>query len=396
MNGVTTHTRIWLAFAVMLAMPKAVALEATISAKYKGESSGRFTNTTPPASYCKQWPAECQNLEAVELPITYAKISTKGTADVRDQFYVKVPGPRQVDVYHEQSGESHRMPFEVTGFSQQVLWLVNRNPVFTAYVDGGCRYKRTFGYRETPGRVLYLWELRNPQAPSACFSVNDRAPAGYVATTPVSEMGIAYNLKMPPPYRMKPGTYRGSLTYSIGPGGDFDFGNDVTELNGNSLTLNFVLEVEHAFIFDFPPGSDRAVLEPPGGWQSWLSGARAPERLQRDLPFRLWSTGPFKVYKLCQYDLGSHCAIRNPDSQQAPVEVALSLPGGISHQNSAVNRVVLPTGRLNALQFEAVQAVLNRPGQLHFQVARNDVRGMLAHPGTTYTGHVTVVFDAEL
>ncbi|MGH8486890.1 MAG: hypothetical protein ACRESP_21035, partial [Pseudomonas sp.] len=297
MSGVAMQPRTWLALVALLMMPTASALEATITAEYRGGASGRFVNTTPPASYCHQWPAECQGLEAVELPITYLKTSTKGTTDVRDQFFVKTPGPRQVDVYHELTGESHRMPFEVTGISQKVVWQLSRNPVFTAYVRGGCSYKRTFGWPAAPS-ALYLWQVRNPQAPSACYSVNEMAPDGYVATTPVSDMGVAYNLSMPPPYRMKPGTYRGSLTYTLGPGGDFDFGNDVTELNGNSLTLNFVLEVEHAFIFDFPPGSDRAVLEPPGGWHSWLSGARAPERLQRDLPFRLWSTGPFKVYKL--------------------------------------------------------------------------------------------------
>jgi len=41
-------------------------------------------------------------------------------------------------------------------------------------------------------------------------------------------------------------------------------------------------------------------------------------------------------------------------------------------------------------------ATLNRPGQLHFQVAQDDMDGMLRYPGTTYTGQVTVVFDAEL
>lgn len=396
MSGMANTHRSWLVLAVLLAISPAAALEATISAEYRGGASGRFDNTTPPASFCIQWPADCRTLEAVELPITYVKTATKGAADVRDLFFIKTPGPRQVDVYHELTGESHRILFQVTGVSQSVQWRLGGNPVLTASVRGGCSYRRAYGWPAAPSHALYLWTVRNPQAPGGCYSIADKMSPGYVATPPVKNMGIAYDLNMPPPYRMKPGIYRGSLTYTIGPGGDFDFGNDVTELNGNSLTLNFVLEVEHAFIFDFPPGSDRAVLEPPGGWQGWLSGARAPERLQRDLPFRLWSTGPFKAYKLCQYDMGTHCGIRNPGNQEVPVEVSVSLPGGLTHGGSAANRVVLPSGRHNALQFESMQPVLNRPGQLHFQVARNDVRSMLAHPGTTYTGHVTVVFDAEL
>lgn len=68
--------------------------------------------------------------------------------------------------------------------------------------------------------------------------------------------------------------YRGSLTYTIGPGGDFDFGNNVTGLSGDTLVINFELDVQHAFIFEFPPGSERAVLEPKGGWQAWLDGGQ--------------------------------------------------------------------------------------------------------------------------
>lgn len=70
--------------------------------------------------------------------------------------------------------------------------------------------------------------------------------------------------------------YRGSLTYTIGPGGDFDFGNNVTGLSGDTLVINFELDVQHAFIFEFPPGSERAVLEPKGGWQAWLDGGQPP------------------------------------------------------------------------------------------------------------------------
>jgi len=74
----------------------------------------------------------------------------------------------------------------------------------------------------------------------------------------------------------------------------------------------------------------------------------------------------------------------------------MSLPAGIEHAGAPVQRLALPSGRLAALQFDAAMATLNRPGQLHFQVAQDDMDGMLRYPGTTYTGQVTVVFDAEL
>ncbi len=386
----------WVAAALLLCIQQVAALEATISAEYRGAASGRFTNTTPLASYCLQWPADCVGAQAAALPITYTKKATKGATDPRDQFYVKVPGVREIDVYHELTGESHRMKFEITAISQMVQWPLGANPVMTTQVRGGCRYRRTYGWPATPSRALYLWSVSSPQAPGGCYSITDRMQPGYEATPPVSEMGIAYNLDMPPPYRMKPGIYSGSITYSIGPGGDFDFGSDVTDLNGNSLTLNFRLDVQHAFVFDFPPGSDRAVLEPTGGWRNWLGGRGAPPRLYRDLPFRLWSTGPFKVYTLCSLYVGGLCGMRNGSGHEVPVDVALSLPGGIEHQGRPVHRLPLPIGRGQALAFDSVMPTLNRPGQLHFQVGPEPVKTMLDHAGSTYNGLVTVVFDSEL
>lgn len=388
--------RWWLGGALLLAAPLAGALETTISAQYLGGGSGRFDNTTPPTGLCQYWAALCSNRGTVELPISYVKRSINKAPDTRDQYYYKLPGRKEVVVYHDQTGEPHRMTFDFTSVSQKTTVQGNpNNSPAKGSPRGGCTGGASLSFLSTRTVVFYRLIL-DPQSPQPCWSSDLFEPEGVVDVSTVTEMGVAYTLDMPPPYRLKEGSYRGSVTYSIGPGGDFDFGNGVSQLNGNSLLINFVLEVKHAFFFDFPPGSERAVLEPPGGWNAWLSGGRVPQRIYRDLPFRLWSTGPLKVYKLCQHYVGDHCGIRNDGNEQAPVEVALSLPSGIQHQGNAVSRLVLPTGRPAALQLESVTPVLNRPGQLHFEVGRDDVRDMLAHPGTTYTGQVTVVFDAEL
>ncbi|KJK09828.1 hypothetical protein D3C81_315480 [compost metagenome] len=390
--------RFWLLLGLVLlgGAPVAGALEVTISAQYRGGGSGRFENTTPPGGLCQGWPATCRNRMTVNLPITYSKKTTKGAVDSRDEFFLQLPGRREVDVFHEQTGEPRRMTFEWTAVSQKVLASsLNHHPLYQPVLSSGCRFVgSTSQFR--PAIVTYLWDIGIPQSPVACWANGKNAPVGRVEVATVLETSVAYAMDIPPPYRLKAGTYRGSQTYSIGPGGDFDFGNDVTELSGGSLTVNFVLDVQHAFIFEFPPGSDRAVLEPQGGWNAWLTGGRRPGRLYRDLPFRLWSTGPFKVYKQCQYEDGDRCGIRNDDSDQVPVTIALTLPAGVEHRGATVNRLALPTGRSAALQFEAATPTLNRAGQLHFEVARDDVGSMLAHPGSTYTGQVTVVFDAEL
>lgn len=398
MRGVLVgRLRGFLGAALLLAAPMVSALDVTISAEYRGGGTGRFDNTTPPGGLCRSWPATCRNRTTVTLPITYDKKTTKGAADPRDEFYLSLPARREVDVYHDATGESRRLTFEWTAISQrvQVASDIFYHPLYQMNLYGGCsRVGSTSQFR--PAVVTYLFDVTQPTAPSPCWANGSNAPNGRIEIASVLDTSVAYAIDINPPFRMPSGTWRGSVTYSIGPGGDFDFGNDVTALSGDSLTVNFVLDVQHAFIFEFPPGSDRAVLEPPGGWQAWLAGGKPPQRLHRDLPFRVWSTGPFKVYKLCEHYVDTRCAIRNPQNDQVPVEVAISLPSGIEHQGAPVQRLALPSGRQAALPFAAAMATLNRPGQLHFQVARSDVQGMLKHPGSTYTGLVTVVFDAEL
>ncbi|MGE8328297.1 hypothetical protein [Pseudomonas urmiensis] len=374
----------------------ASAVETTLTAQYRGGGSGRFENTTPPASFCSHFGALCRRGTTVELPITYAKRTVQLAPDPRDQFYVKLPAQRVVDVYHEQTGESRRMSFQFNSVAQRVVSTIYyHNPVDRTTVDGPCKKGAGLGW-QTLRTYFYVWYVNDPLSPGGCWSTHYDPRPGTVENVQVESTGVTYTLDIPPPYRLRAGIYRGSVTYSIGPGGDFDFGNDVSALSGDTLTINFELDVQHAFLFEFAPGSEKAVLEPRNGWSACLAGGRAPGRVYRDLPFRLWSTGPFKVYKLCQYQADVRCAIINDASHQVPVEVALSLPPGIQYQNRPVERLVLPTGPAAALQLDAAQPTLNRPGHLHFEVAKDDVSTMLAHPGSTYNGQVTVVFDAEL
>ncbi|BBV98551.1 hypothetical protein [Pseudomonas monteilii] len=391
----TRRVLVWLLTALALPMSFVEAAQVTISAQYRGGGSGRFDNTTPPGGMCQYMPYTCRTRQTVALPITYTKQTTKDAADVRDQFYVQLPGRKQIDVYHEQTGEPRQITFDWSAISQEVHGSdVTRIAPGNRDVRGGCRMVTTVSqYR--PPIVRYLWDMTSPAAPQPCSVSVLQGGSGQRDTVDVTDTSVAYQLNLPPPYRLPAGIYRSSVVYSVGPGGDFDFGNQVSGLSTNTLTVDFVLDVQHAFIFEFPPGSDRAVLEPRGGWKSRLSGGRPPQRLYRDLPFRVWSTGPFKAYKLCQYNMAGTCAIRNADQHQVPVGISLSLPAGIQHRGQAVERVPLPTGRGAALQFEAATPALNRPGQLHFEVASAAVGEMLDHAGSTYNGMATVVFDAE-
>lgn len=101
----------WLGGVLWLAPPVALALDVTITAQYLGGGTGRFDNTTPPGGLCSSWFATCRTRTTVTLPITYDKKTTKGAADPRDLFYVGLPAKREVDIYHDTTGESRRLTF---------------------------------------------------------------------------------------------------------------------------------------------------------------------------------------------------------------------------------------------------------------------------------------------
>ncbi|MDR0211341.1 MAG: hypothetical protein LBJ33_19560 [Pseudomonas putida] len=373
--------------------------EVTVSARYNGNVSGTFENTTPQAGFCGVWPGVCQSLQVftASLPLNYEKVSTHLAENPREQFYIKLPARRTVQVVHDKGIDIHELAFEITHSSQKIDGDKNfpntANPVFTAYPQGGCSYVKTY---LTAHQAYYLWATRVPETPSPCYSSGHGGQANDVYFTPVSDMGIGYRLTMPSALRMKQGIYRGRANFTVGPGGDFDLGDGVSNLSSPNLTINFELDVQHAFVLNFPAASDRAVLEPPGGWSRWLGGGTPPSRLERSLRLNLWSTGPFKVYKMCQYDQGASCGIRNGAGHQVPVDVALTLPSGVQHANAPVQRLTIPTGRDAALAFEMAMPVAGQSGQLHFDVVAQHVKSMLDYPGSTYLGDVTVLFDATL
>lgn len=384
--------RLLLIGALVLAVP-AQALEVTLSAQYRGENPAKFEHTTPPASACPIKPTFCRNALTVTLPITYTKL-TKVTNEPRENFYVSVPASRQVDIYHEQSGEAHQVLLDFPSISQRVASPNRgRNPANTRYGRGGCNVQGAVW--TSPNEVLTHWNM--PRRPGECWTRPESAGFGQQETVSTSELSLVYTLGLPPTYKLKPGIYRGSVTYSLGAGGDFDFGNDVTALNSNEVKINIVLDVQHSFRVEFPLGFDHAVLEPPGGWAAWLDGGRIPPRLYSDLSMRLWSSGPFKVYKLCEYDVGDGCGIRNRRGEEVGLKVAITMPYGIRYQGwQTVTNKPLPTGRAGALELEAMLHTVNGPSQLHFEVAQVDLRPMLDRAGELYSGKVTVIFDAEI
>jgi hypothetical protein len=197
---------------------------------------------------------------------------------------------------------------------------------------------------------------------------------------------------------MSSGEYKGSLTYTAGPGMDFDMG-DVLIPNDNSITLNFTLDVMHALKVDIPPGGNKIELVPQGGWQAWLNQGRKPVRLFRDQTFNISASSRFKMHLECQYPVGNNCALRDVESADlVPLNTSVSLPHGLTDASGQpIHRRPLRLDGSGTDLFQPGFYVERRPGTLHFEVVREHVEQMLRDGAAkTYSGDVTVVWDSEV
>jgi hypothetical protein len=209
---------------------------------------------------------------------------------------------------------------------------------------------------------------------------------------------FAYELRTPNPLTMSAGHYTGTLNYGVGPGQDFDMG-DVMLPNDSVLTLNFNLEVQHTLKVEIPPGGNRQVLEPQGGWQAWLNQGRKPTRLFRDQMFHISASSRFKMGLECQYSDGSNtCALWEPATgHTVPVEISVTLPPGLTDAaGQSVNRRRLYRDGSGTELFQPGHYVERKPGTLHFEIVRDQVEQMLGGGARTYAGNVTVIWDSEV
>lgn len=393
--------RLALCLLAWAAMDTAKASDMYITAVYDGSIDREFRNTTTPSGFCHENPEFCNGFETIATPLTYEKVAEHSASDVRDRFYIRLPGARKVSVQNAR-GEHYELTLMFTAIGQRVRSHNGfGSPSATGEPQGGCSFLS--GEIEDPGpggeqqpESYYAWLVKNPRNPQGCYSDYHAGKPGDRSVSTVSDVSIGYRLLMPNPHNMRQGLYHGTATFRVGQGAEFDLGNGVTGLSSDVLNIHFSVDVQHAFDLRFPPGSERAVLEPPGGWQAWLSGRGEPPYLERDLPFDIWSTGPFSVYKTCGYLVAGRCTLRNQRNQEVPVEVAVSMPPGVTYNNAPVRRVNVPTGLLAPLELSQATSLANRPGQLHFRIDKAGVQAMVREAGTTYTGVVTVVFNSEM
>ncbi|PKA67484.1 hypothetical protein ATI02_0183 [Pseudomonas baetica] len=402
------YTQVLLAAALSYSGGGAQAAVDEISAVFKPDPanpmSNKFVNTTPESGLCAWHPpatVQCKARNIFSLRNTAIRFRNSGSiigghATPQEGTMFKVPSEfRDVQVTHTATGKVETLQVRIAAIGTRMDFP--RPPGQDAWVGGGNMF------RDAPspcigvnylaaGITMMLWFWIVPENAGLCY----RQVGQTLVSLVYQHMEYAYELKTPNPLGMETGEYRGNITYSIGPGADFDMGNFMIP-SDNSLTLSFTLDVQHQLKVEVPPGGNRVELLPQGGWQSWLNNNRQPARLFRDQTFNISASSRFKMKLECGQEMGDTCGLRNAANHQVPMQISVSLPNGLTRADGTpVNRQPLLLSGAGTELFQPGFYVDRKPGILHFEVGREDTKEMLKHGGSQYSGTATVVWDSEV
>ena len=392
-----------------LSLPSAQAANMEIRALFQPDPSqpGKnvFVNKTPNSGYCGSYPAECaaNNMFSIQLPVRF---DAKRGLQAGDSISLKAPANwRQLTVTNKDTQETEIVEVRIIGMGSD--FILNQPAVdLTGETDQVTAHQKLWtgsSWVYAPAPCLYSgvgWH--SPNSYRFFWKTPVEAACTKVAAFPIPHMSFntldfAYELRTPNPLGMSSGLYTGQLTYTLGPGGDFDLG-PVFNPDDNSLTLDFVLDVQHTLKVDLPPGGNKVSLEPEGGWRSWIDSGRKPTRLYRDQLFYISASSRFKVQMYCERDGFADCMLREPVSERAAaVQLSISLPNGlVGADGQPVKRAYLRSGEVNAIRVTPTTYVDRKPGVLHFDMSPYYI-DYIVQPGMggSYSGNITVIWDSE-
>ena len=398
----------WSGLLAVLSLPSAEAANREIRALFQPDPSqpdkNVFVNKTPNSGYCASYPGQCaeNNMFSIRIPVKFD--STRAIVP-GDELALQVPANwRALTVTNQNTGESETVEVRIIGIgsrftlSDTAANLVGVSDVLVGhqrlwanqswvYAPAPCRYSGVGFY--TPNTFGFFWKAPM-EAPC------NKVPAYRIPSMSFDYLDFAYELRTPNPLGMSSGLYTGSLSYTLGPSGDFRMGSMMVP-DDNNLTLDFVLDVQHTLKVELPPGGDKIAMEPVGGWQRWIDSGRKPAAIYRDQPIYISASSRFKVMMICSSLGGSECNIGNNQVGYSMFEVRLTVPTGLvgpgNHDGwSGTLRHNVWTG-----PFEPSRYVDRKPGMLRFQMPSKWIDSLLK-PGMngTLRGNVTVIFDSEV
>ncbi|MBA4823728.1 hypothetical protein H2241_22665 [Pantoea ananatis] len=396
-------------------------ITASFSPSMDKPENNTFTNTTPQSGFCAIWPSECTGGEkslATGLTLAPSRGLTPQD-DKRESLFFKWPSSlRNVTVTNTETGRVKTVQFRVSSFSgryyansqSQIYEWGEGSSAFSMHPRGGCR-SLSPGWIIGDSAVAWLWSV--PEGNTGCYRITsvERPVGGSNFINKVVELSLGYELKTPNPLKMDAGIYTGTLTLSVGPGGDIDFGDNF-QASATELTINFTLSVNHELKLTTTAENQAVSLQPcaPGrvctedegqaNWERWMVTRITPQLTGRS-NFRLSSSGSFTVYLECEKQSGPDCALRSDKtpSQTVPVKTLLTLPDNIVDNltGSTVSKRRLEAGsNLTKNVFLTKTFGENSAGSIDFLVSQKDVDTMLTTRPDTYRGAITVIFDPNI
>jgi|EndMetStandDraft_3_1072993.scaffolds.fasta_scaffold01662_8 hypothetical protein len=354
-------------------------------------SNNKFINTTRLSGFCTRYPRLCQPGEfSIAIPgMSAVKPTDANSTDPRlNNVSIQLDSaPKQVILTNKATGNTINATLRWSLVSLRATRLSN-----TENISAGLRGVGSSPRGGCSGRIgvgdsnFYTWAWGYPASATTC-----RAPINKPFSTPLRyhELSVGYTLTADNPLEVGPGDYTGSLNYTVGDGQQVDlFAENYSD---NLITFNIHASVRHAFLVQFPAGSERVRLAPPEGWTRWLNSGELPASLTKDVEFLMTSSLGFNVHLVCANPAGTGCALKNDQSgEQVPFDIRATFRGFRTSSGQPVQNQLLTTQRL---AISAPEYIANSPGRLAFKVNRPEVERMLKEPGSKWKGAVTVVFD---
>jgi hypothetical protein len=400
---------LWLGLLAALSMPSAEAANQEIRALFQPDPSqpnkNVFVNKTPNSGYCASYPGECadNDMFSIQIPVGF---DSRGAIERGEQVSLKVPANwRRLTVTNQDTQETETVEVRIIGIgSKYVLshsaaslvgvsdMLEGHQKLWTSswvYAPAPCLYSGVGSYG--PENYAFFWKA---PVEAACTKV-----AAYrIPWMTFNHLDFAYELRPPNPLGMSSGLYTGSLSYSVGPGGDLDMGSMMLPRD-NNLTLDFVLDVQHTLKVDLPPGGDKIAMEPAGGWLRWIESGRKPTEIYRDQAFYLSASSRFKVMMLCS-SAGTgdtECDIGNNEVGYSHFEVRMTVPHGIVGPGNNDGWSGTLRNNLWIGPFEPTRYIDRKPGNLRFYMPSKWIDSLLK-PGIngTLRGSATIIWDSEI
>lgn len=402
--------------ASMTGMAAEITFSASFAPSMSNPENNAFTNTTPIDGICVSWPQTCvsKNVISIALPLT-AK-NTKPIAsggNVRDGVFFKIPRtPRNITIRNVQAGTTASVSLYFDFFGAKMAPAPS-NTSGTGW-ENGTMYWSSGKDGCTSGAIsfytsfhLFAWSYKNINSENGCYKVSNIERSVLYEYT---EMMVGYTLVTPNPLNLQSGIYEGSVNFTVGPGGDFDFG-DNAQASDTQLTANFILSINHELKLTTTADDQKVSLQPcaPGrvctedegqaNWERWMVTRVTPFLTGRS-GFSISSSGSFTTYLQCEYEIEGGCGLKSDNSTQlVPVQTMLTLPDNIvdAKTGSGVIKRTLKIGR-DILEnvYHTKSFGQNRSGYIDFQVTQRNVDTMLNTRPDTYRGAVTVIFDSSI